>query len=80
MCQLLKAANDPGFSYVEMGVLLRHNGEERKQGADQKYGENHSKTAADFGLVQISPLSHRIFLTSIGYVFEMLSTEDNNHI
>jgi hypothetical protein len=76
MCQVLKAANDLGFSYVEMGVLLRHNGEERKQGADQKYGENHSKTAADFGLVQISPLSHKIFLTSIGYVFDLLSQEE----
>lgn len=76
MCQVLKEANDPGFSYVEMGVLLRHNGEIRKQGADQKYGENHSKTAADFGLVQISPLSHKIFLTSIGYIFGSLSSDE----
>lgn len=78
ICQVLKEANDPGFSYVEMGVLLRRNGVVRKQGADQKYGENHSKTAADFGLVQISPLSHKIFLTSIGYIFGELSIDEQH--
>lgn len=73
LCSRLKEVNDPGLSYVETGVLLRHGDYIRKQGADQKYGENHSKTAADFGLAQISPYSHKIFLSAIGYVFNSLS-------
>lgn len=76
LCSGLKEANDPGLSYVEVGVLLRHEGSVRTEGADQKYGENHSKTAADFGLVQISPYSHKIFLTAIGYIFNSLSTDE----
>ena len=76
LCCVLKDKNDPGLSYVELGVLLRHEGSVRTEGADQKYGENHSKTAADFGLVQISPYSHKIFLTAIGYIFSSLSTDE----
>ncbi len=76
LCYGLKEANDPGLSFVEVGELLRHGDGIRKQGANQKYGENHSKTAADFGLVQISPISHKIFLSAIGYVFDSLSTNE----
>ncbi len=76
LCLALKEENDPGLSFVEVGELLRHGDEVRKQGADQKYGENHSKTAADFGLVQISPISHKVFLSAIGYVFDSLSTNE----
>ena len=78
ICKVLKDANDPGLSYVEVGILLRHDENGRKQGADQKYGENHSKTAADFGLVQISPLSRKVFLTCVGYIFNLLSQEEKN--
>lgn len=76
ICQVLSDVSDPGLSYVEVGMLLQKDDKERKQGANQKYGENHSKTASDFGLVQISPISHRIFLTAIGYVFNQLSQEE----
>ena len=56
--------------YADMGGLLWP--EKRKLGADMKYGENHSKTAALIGLTSVENAT--INLTSFGRIFLTLNS------
>ena len=73
ICEILNLNGDNGYKFAEIGVFLRSG--ERDARADLKYGENHSKTAADFGLVQIR-VSKACYLTCFGKVYNSLSDEE----
>ena len=49
---LVKDCGIDEISYTQMGFMLRT--QPRKDGADMKYGENQSKTAAQMGLCSIN--------------------------
>lgn len=72
ICEILNANGDNGYKYAEIGVFFRPENTERDYRADLKYGENHCKTAADFGLVQIR-VSNACYLTCFGKVFSNLT-------
>ena len=75
ICEILNKNGDNGYRFAEIGVFLRSG--ERDYRADLKYGENHSKTAADFGLVQIR-VSNACYLTCFGKVFNCLTDKEKN--
>lgn len=64
-------------SWTKLGFLLRN--KPRKSGADQKYGENHGKTAAQLGLLQMNE-RHEFNPTSFGIAFNALSKEDKESL
>ncbi len=72
ICEVLNVNGDNGYKFAEVGVFLRPEKTERDYRADLKYGENHCKTAADFGLVQIRA-SNACYLTCFGKVFNNLN-------
>lgn len=72
ICNILKENGDEGYKFVEMGVFLRPNNVVRNSRADLKYGENHCKTASDFGLVQIR-VGNICYLSCFGKVFNDLT-------
>ena len=78
MCKILKDAGDKGFGHLEIGKLLENDGIERKDGAYIKYGENHSKTATQLGL--LNQMSNRYFLSCLGYIFNDLSDENKEKL
>jgi len=65
---------DNGFTFVELGRFLLSDGIERNDIAYRKYGENHSKTAQEFGLTQL--LYSKTYLTCIGKILPTLSELD----
>ncbi len=67
LCSKLIEVGDEGLRFVQIGRLLLDDGKERKKGALTKYGENHAKTALEFGLVQNS--YDYIYLSCLGKVF-----------
>ena len=77
ICSILKENGDEGYKFSEMGVLLRSNNVERDFRADLKYGENHCKTAADFGLIQIR-VGNVCYLSCFGKVFNSLSEHEKS--
>lgn len=60
------------LSYTQLGFMLRT--KPRNEGADMKYGENHSKTAAQMGLCAISRF--RIYPSYLGIAFSRLCIEE----
>lgn len=70
ICNVIKAANNPGVTYLEAGNLLLNDGKVRKDAAIIKYGENHLKTAESIGLLY--ELTRVYFLSCIGYVIDLL--------
>jgi len=74
MCQVLKEIDNPGVTYIEAGKLLLNDGQERKDGAYTKYGENHLKTSAIIGLT--FELTNTYFLSSLGQVVDVLSDDE----
>lgn len=72
ICKILNENGDNGYKFAEIGVFFRPEKMERDYRADLKYGENHCKTAADFGLVQIR-VSNACYLTCFGKVFNNLN-------
>jgi len=67
----LLETDDEGVSYSDIGRILLDDEVVRKEGAYNKYGENHAKTAQELGLVQIR--CNLSYLTCLGYVFSGLS-------
>jgi len=76
ICRILKQNGDNGFSYVEVGKKLLDDGLIRKEGAYRKYGENHSKTAKELGLVQFD--KYKCFLSIYGFIYNEL--DERNRI
>lgn len=70
ICSVIKKAGDTGFTVLEIGKMLQDDGINRLKGADVKYGENHSKTACQLGLLY--KLSNKFFLTCLGYLLNDL--------
>lgn len=80
ICNVLKEKGDEGYKYAEIGVFLRSNNKARDLRADTKYGENHSKTAADFGLIQIR-YSNTCYLSCFGKIYnELADIEKQNYL
>ena len=63
----LKMTSDEGCSFVEIGQLLLKEQPTKNEIAYRKYGENHTKTAREFGLVQI--LYNKTYSSCLGHVF-----------
>ncbi len=78
ICEKVKANNNPGMKYIDVGKLLLDDGEIRKDGAYIKYGENHVKTAEAMGL--FFELSRTYFLSCLGYIYCELSNEDRKKL
>lgn len=78
ICEIFKAANDPGLRYFEIGNLLLNDGLERKKGAFIKYGENHAKTAELLSLLH--NINNTYFLSCIGYIFCDLDKEQQTKL
>lgn len=57
-----------GISYTQAGFLLRTN--QRRKGADCKYGENHAKCASLMGLCRVE--NSKIWKNSFTYAYEGL--------
>lgn len=69
---LILAGND-GYNFQEVGCFLLRNVESKNNKvANTKYGENHLKTGMMLGLV--SNVNNKWFLTKLGFVFNDLST------
>lgn len=75
ICKILIEKGDNGYKYLDIGIMFRNNGEERDKRADLKYGENHSKTAADLGLLQIR-MNQVCYLSCFGRIFNYLSDDE----
>lgn len=68
---LVKDCGIEALSYTQLGFMLRT--KPRKEGADMKYGENQSKTAAQMGLCSIKKA--RIYPSYLGVTFCSLDIE-----
>lgn len=64
------------ITYVQLGFMLRT--KPRKEGADMKYGENQSKTAAQMGLCSI--INARIYPSHLGVAFCKLDKEKQKNL
>lgn len=71
---VLGSKGDEGFTFVDLGRMLLNDGKERNNAAYRKYGENHTKTAQEFGLTQI--LYSKTYLTCLGKVLNRLPDSD----
>ena len=78
ICEKVKANNNPGMNYIDVGKILLDDGKIRKNGAYINYGENHVKTAEAIGL--FFELSRTYFLSCLGYVYCDLSKEDKQKL
>lgn len=78
ICEKIKAHNNPGVRYIDVGKILLDDGKVRKDGAYTKYGENHVKTAEAMGL--FFELSRTYFLSCLGYVYCDLSDDDRQKL
>lgn len=72
-CEKVKALDNPGLTYLEVGKLLQNDGKDRKDGAYIKYGENHVKLAKELGLA--FELCNTYYLSGIGYIYSELPEE-----
>ena len=77
-CVKVEKSGDEGLRFVDLGRLLLDDGKERKAGALTKYGENHGKTALEFGLAQ--NVCDYIYLSCIGKVFAYYSQEKQKEL
>lgn len=73
ICRVMKDLNDPGLTYIELGVALFEDGVVRNNGAYLKFGENQVKGAAFHGLTHES--YKKWFLTCLGYIYPELDDE-----
>lgn len=78
ICKVMTKAGNTGFDFKEIGKLLLDDGIERNDVAYRKYGENHVKTAMQFGLTQES--SGQWYLTCLGKVFADLDLDTQNKL
>jgi len=78
ICREIKDAGDKGYKFIDIGKLLLNDGKIRKDGAYIKYGENHAKTAKELGL--LTSLSNTYFLSCFGYIFNDISTQDQEKL
>jgi hypothetical protein len=70
ICLKIKKQGDKGFCFDDVGKILLDDGLSRNQLAYKKYGENHSKTSFELGLIQFK--DHFTFLSCFGEVINDL--------
>ena len=78
ICIKMLLSGDKGLRYDDIGKMLLDDGNQRKQGALKKYGENHSKTAEELGLTQFK--SYYCFLTAVGRIYPSLESVDQRKL
>lgn len=78
ICKTLKMFGDNGYRFLEIGKMLQNDGVIRNDMAYRKYGENHSKTAENIGLLQ--KIEYTYYLSCLGYVLEYLSNIELNDL
>lgn len=76
MCENLIRENNPGFDFLDIGMLFPHYCKSDTPGALRKYGENQIKTAKQLGLTY--EYYGLWYLEAIGYVYPSLSLEERN--
>lgn len=79
VCSVLSENNNKGLTYKELGEELQSDGKSRSDYAKTKYGENHFKVAEDFGL-SFHIKAHNCYLSSLGYVYLKLDTEQKHRL
>lgn len=79
MCRMLKDNENSGLTFQEIATYL-HGSELYKfnETALNKYGENQVKTACQLGLTILQ--GNKWYLTAIGYIFPLLSKEEQNKL
>lgn len=79
ICEVLNMIGNKGYTLEEIGkYLLRKKSSAGTKGANVKYGENHVKTAEEFGLAKV--YAKKVFLTKLGCIFEELNEESRNKL
>lgn len=78
MCKILERENNPGFSYEQIGQLLKDKTGSNTLDAYKKYGENQIKTSQQLGLA--FEYFGDWYLSSIGYVYLMLSPTEQHSL
>ena len=79
LCNGIRSINNPGIGFRDVAMLLLQDGVVRKEGALNKYGENHIKTAELLGLA-FKDEHKTYYLSAIGCVFSELSEEDQKKL
>ena len=78
MCKILERENNPGFSYEQIGQLLKDKTGSNSLDAYKKYGENQIKTSQQLGLA--FEYFGDWYLSSLGYVYLMLSPTEQHSL
>ena len=78
ICNAIRKNGDKGFKILDIGMMLEDDGIKRSDLAYRKYGENHSKTACNLGLLQEN--SHVFFLSCLGYMYNLLSDNEQEEL
>lgn len=78
ICSKFKANGDSGFRFVEIGKMLENDDIVREDGAYRKYGENHSKTGENIGLLQ--KIDFTYYLSCLGAVLDLLNVSQQEQL
>lgn len=73
ICEKIKVLNNPGLTFKDIGLILQNDGKERTLLANNKYGENHIKTAESLGLAFKDEKSNLYYISAVGLVFPDLN-------
>ncbi len=74
ICKIFKDSGDNGYRFIETGKMLQNDGISRNDMAYRKYGENHSKTSENLGLLQ--KIGFTYYLSCLGYILDLLTQEE----
>ena len=75
ICRVFK---EDGDRFIEIGKMLENDGISRDDGAYRKYGENHSKTGENIGLLQ--KIDYTYYLSCLGAVLDLLNEEQQEKL
>lgn len=78
VCKVLDNLNDPGLECTFIGMQLFTDGQDRKEGAYFKFGENHVKGASFHGLTHCC--GNKWFLTCLGRIYPQLDDEMRQYL
>ena len=79
ICAKIRAVNNPGMTFLEIGELLLDDDVDRKKGAYTKYGENHIKAAELLGLA-FKGEDRLYYLTFVGMMLNKISEDKRNKL
>lgn len=78
ICNKFKNDGDKGYRFVEIGQMLEDDDIQREDGAYRKYGENHSKTGENIGLLQ--KIDYTYYLSCLGETMNLLNSEQQEKL